>query len=95
MSMLQIHILLIAAEINKDRVFLSTFLYRSDPVCTTYTCEVAVAIKVAPTRIADVWQKTNFCQLFMFMKVEGIFSRSTGDAGMIKDIFSNLLRPHN
>ena len=54
MSMLQIHILFIAADIKKERVFLSTFLHRCGPVCATYTCKVAVAIKVAPTRITNI-----------------------------------------
>ena len=60
MSMLEINILFIAADINKDRVFLPTVLHRSGPVCTSYTCKVAVAIKVAPTRITDVWEKDNY-----------------------------------
>ena len=60
MSMLQIHILFIAADINKDRVFLSTFVHRCGPVCTIYTCKVAVAIKVAPTRITNVWEANKY-----------------------------------
>jgi len=64
MSMLYIHVLFIAADINQNRAFFSTLLHRCGPVCTTYTCKVAEAIKITPTGITDVCEKNKYLSAF-------------------------------
>ena len=60
MAMLNINIFLIVGNINKDRVFLTTFGESCCPIDAFFTSQITESIEIAPPRITDICGKVKF-----------------------------------
>ena len=76
MAMLYVNIFFIVVDVNKDWVFLSTFFYCYGPICAGITRDVAEAIEVAPSGIANVWKR--MCYL-LIIEITHIFASMLND----------------
>ena len=60
MAMLNINIFLIVGNINKDRLFLTTFGESCCPIDAFFTSQITESIEIAPPRITDICGKVKF-----------------------------------
>ena len=60
MAMLNINIFLVVGNINKDRVFLTTFGESCCPIDAFFTSQITESIGIAPPRITDICGKVKF-----------------------------------
>ena len=59
-TMLYVNVFFVVADINKNRVFLSTSGQCCCPICAGFTCKVTVTIEIAPPRITDICKNITF-----------------------------------
>ena len=54
LAMLYVNVLLIVSDVNKNRVFLTTFGESCCPIDTLFTRKITESIEIAPPRITDI-----------------------------------------